>query len=93
MNTQNEQQFINVVDRLRASGNTYPDTGFGEAEDVLANARVNAQKVVIFFTDGVPAPAGTNDFDEEIATDAINSAHSLKQKNTLYYQYHVFLHL
>ena len=90
VNTQNEQQFINVVGGLRASGNTYPDTGFGEAEDVLANARVNAQKVVIFFTDGVPAPAGTNDFDEEIATDAINSAHSLKQKNTLIYSIGLF---
>lgn len=90
VNTQNKQQFKNVVDGLRASGNTYPNTGFGEAEDVLANARVNAQKVVIFFTDGVPAPAGTNDFDEEIATNAINSAHSLKQKNTLIYSIGLF---
>lgn len=90
VNTQNKQQFKNVVDGLRASGNTYPNTGFGEAEDVLANARVNAQKVVIFFTDGVPAPAGTNDFDEEIATKAINSAHSLKQKNTLIYSIGLF---
>lgn len=90
VNTQNKQQFKNVVDGLRASGNTYPNTGFGEAEDVLANARVNAQKVVIFFTDGVPTPAGTNDFDEEIATKAINSAHSLKQKNTLIYSIGLF---
>lgn len=90
VNTQNKQRFINVVNGLRASGNTYPNTGFGEAEDVLANARVNAQKVVIFFTDGVPAPAGTNDFDEKIATNAINSAHSLKQTNTLIYSIGLF---
>lgn len=90
VNTQNKQQFINVVYGLKASGNTYPNFGFREAEDVLADARVNAQKVVIFFTDGVPAPAGTNDFDEEIATNAINSAHSLKQTNTLIYSIGLF---
>ncbi len=85
VNDRNADRLHNVVDRLRASGNTYPNEGFDEAGSVLRNARDNAQKVVIFFTDGVPAGPGTDNFDPEIATDAINSAHSLKENNTLVY--------
>lgn len=90
VNSQNKQQFNQVVNGLRADGNTYPNTGFDEAGNVLEQAHSNAQKVVIFFTDGVPAPAGTNDFDEEIATDAINSAHALKQNGSLIYSIGLF---
>lgn len=85
VNSQNANNLHRVVNNLRADGNTYPNKGFDEAGDVLRNARPNAQKVVIFFTDGVPAGPGTDDFDEEIAANAINSAHSLKQNATLVY--------
>ena len=85
VNSQNANNLHRVVNNLRADGNTYPNEGFDEAGDVLRNARPNAQKVVIFFTDGVPAGPGTDDFDKEIAAYAINSAHSLKQNATLVY--------
>lgn len=85
VNDRNANRLHNVVNGLRAYGNTYPNEGFDEAGSVLRSARDNAQKVVIFFTDGVPAGPGTDDFDPEIATDAINSAHSLKESDTLVY--------
>lgn len=90
VNNQNSNSLHRVVNNLRADGNTYPNEGFDEAGGVLRDARPNAQKVVIFFTDGVPAGPGTDNFDEEIATDAINSAHSLKQNDTLVYSIGLF---
>ena len=90
VNNQNSNSLHRVVNNLRADGNTYPNKGFDEAGGVLRDARPNAQKVVIFFTDGVPAGPGTNNFDEEIATNAINSAHSLKQNDTLVYSIGLF---
>ena len=90
VNNQNSNSLHGVVNNLRADGNTYPNEGFDEAGGVLRDARPNAQKVVIFFTDGVPAGPGTDNFDEKIATDAINSAHSLKQNDTLVYSIGLF---
>lgn len=90
VNIQNSNSLHRVVNNLRADGNTYPNEGFDEAGGVLRDARPNAQKVVIFFTDGVPAGPGTDNFDEKIATDAINSAHSLKQNDTLVYSIGLF---
>lgn len=90
VNNQNSNSLHRVVNNLRADGNTYPNEGFDEAGGVLRDARPNAQKVVIFFTDGVPAGPGTDNFDEKIATDAINSAHSLKQNDTLVYSIGLF---
>ena len=85
VNSRNSGLLHGVVNGLHADGNTYPNEGFDEARNVLEGARDNAQKVVIFFTDGVPAGSGTNKFDQEIATDAINSAHGLKENGTLVY--------
>ncbi len=85
VNNRNANSLHRVVNRLSADGNTYPNRGLDEAGDVLGGARPDAQKVVIFFTDGVPAGRGSDDFDQEIATDAINSAHTLKQNGALVY--------
>lgn len=90
VNNQNSNSLHGVVNNLRAGGNTYPNEGFDEAGGVLLDARPNAQKVVIFFTDGVPAGPGTDNFDKEIAANAINSAHSLKQNDTLVYSIGLF---
>ena len=90
VNNQNSNSLHGVVNNLRADGYTYSNEGFDEAGGVLRDARPNAQKVVIFFTDGFPADMGADNFDEKIATDAINSAHSLKQNDTLVYSIGLF---
>ena len=82
---QNVTRLHGYVDGLRASGNTYPDTGLTEASSALAPSGTDRAKTVIMFTDGNPAPAGTNNFDEEIATDAINAAKTLKDSGATVY--------
>ena len=78
----------NTVDRLNANGSTYADAGLENAQDVLENARTEAQKVVIFFTDGEPNHG--NDFDNEVAADTVNIANAIKRDGTLLYTIGVF---
>ena len=70
-NANNAQTIKNTIDELRTGGNTYPGNAMRSAQQALAEARDGAQKVVIFFTDGNPAPAGTNDFNESMANDGV----------------------
>ncbi len=48
-----------------------------DANDQLNSARQGAMKVVIVFTDGDPTSG--NSFENEVAADAINTAHAIKQ--------------
>lgn len=87
----------NDVNGLHAAGATAADYGFTLADAVMeggrhgsgrdsatyAGARDNAQKVVIFFTDGEPNHG--NDFDPSVAADAVNTAYRLKQNNVSVY--------
>ena len=59
------------------SGNGWGNNG------TYTGARDNAQKVVIFFTDGEPNHG--NGFDGSVAADAIDSAYTLKQGGTTVY--------
>lgn len=91
VNNRTAQQLKNTVNGIRASGNTYPDAGFEEAADQFeSHSRENAKKVVIFFTDGVPAGDGISDFEGGIAANAVNAAHALKQNGTTIYSIGVF---
>ena len=70
-------QLRNTVDDLKASGATRVDLGMEDASNQLNSSRQNAMKVVIVFTDGDPTSGSS--FENEVAADAINTAHTIKQ--------------
>lgn len=84
------------IDSLRAGGATAADYGLTMAQHVLdggqyggwnsdtyQGARDDAQKVVIFFTDGEPNHG--NGFDGDVAATSVNVAHAMKQAGTTVY--------
>lgn len=81
---QNVQQYKNTINGFRASGATYAEEGLQQAQDVLdSNGRADVQQIVIFFTDG--EPNHSNGFDNEVAAEAVNTAHEMKQGGTIIY--------
>lgn len=76
------------VDNLQAGGATQADYGLEKANDVLADARANAKKVVVFFTDG--EPNSSNGFDVNVANAAVENAKTLKDSGTTIYSVGVF---
>lgn len=81
---QNVQQYKNTINGFRASGATYAEEGLRQAQNVLdRNGRADVQQIVIFFTDG--EPNHRNGFDNEVAADAVNTAHEMKQDGTIVY--------
>lgn len=77
-----------AVSGIRPAGATRADLGLKHAQTVLKNPRPNAKKVVIFFTDG--SPNASNGFDNDIASDAIKAAKSLKDAGTVVYTVGIF---
>ena len=89
----------NAVNGLDAAGATAADYGFELANDVMeggyhsgnawgnyatyTGSRDNAQKVVIFFTDGDPNHG--NGFDGSVAASSIDTAYDLKQDGVTVY--------
>lgn len=91
VNSKNIDSLKGQDDRIQAGGNTYPDEGFTEAEKQFKrNGRDKAKKVVIFFTDGVPAGNNISYFQGGIAAEAVNKAFSLKHDQTTIYSIGVF---
>lgn len=81
---QNAQQYRNTINGFRANGATYAEEGLQQAQNVLdRNGRDNVQQIVIFFTDG--EPNHYNGFDNEVAAEAVNTAHEMKQSGTIIY--------
>lgn len=79
------------VNNIVASGDTYPGRGLGQASSIFeSDQRNGAKKVVVFFTDGVPAPAGTNDFSGELAAEGINAASELKKSGVTIFSVGLF---
>lgn len=76
------------VDRLTADGATRADYGMRQAQTVLNGARDGAQKVVIFFTDGVPT--SSNSFEAQVANGAIETSKTLKDAGALVYSIGIF---
>lgn len=67
--TTSNSTFQRTVNRLQASGNTYWDRALEKADDTSSN-RSNAQKYIIFLSDG--DPAGRNvDWTQSIYEDAV----------------------
>lgn len=89
-NANNAQTIKNTIDSLRTRGNTYPGNAMRSAQRALGEARDGAQKVVIFFTDVNPAPAGTNDFNESMANDGVQGALTLKNNKTKIFSIGIF---
>ena len=76
----------NKVNNLRANGGTYPDEGLSTAEtEFNEKSRKNAQKVIIFFTDGGPGGTNKDPFNGTVANSTIAKAKDLKDNKTLIY--------
>lgn len=81
-----------AIVRLDSSGDTYLEYGMDMANKIFAQYPITAddtsgrQRVVVVFTDGYPAPSGTNDFKYSMANNAIQNANTTKQtyKATVY---------
>lgn len=81
---QNAQQYKSTINGFRASGATYAEEGLRQAQNVLdRNGRADVQQIVIFFTDGEPNHG--NGFDNEVAAEAVSTAHEMKQGGTIIY--------
>lgn len=76
-----------TVSGLYGEGATYADEGLRLANNVLKNARADAKKVVIFFTDGEPGYSG---FEGTVANAAIAQAKLMKEADASVYSIGVF---
>ena len=87
-----------VIDNLRASGNTIPATGLNTAKSIFDDSskwesveqNTGRKQMVVFLTDGVPAPGGTDDFNEAYATAGVTSATALKSAGVEIYALGIF---
>lgn len=86
--TSNLNGLTSTVDSLNAAGATQADYGFQKARVALQNARTDAKKVIIFFTDG--QPTSNNEFEESVAYDAVRNAKALKDAGATVYSIGVF---
>ena len=87
--TEDASSLKTSVNNLTAEGGTQAGLGMQEAQAVLsgADARPDAQKVVIFFTDGTPGNYG---FDADVANEAISNSKQLKEAGALVYSIGIF---
>ena len=85
-----EKDIINTINSLSTGGDTYPAAGLDKAREVFSEKSSQSweavdqtdgrRKMVVFLTDGVPAPADTDDFSEKLAkagTDSATQLHNL----------------
>lgn len=77
-------RLTNAIKRLDASGDTYLQYGMDMANKIFDQYPITEddttgrQRVVIVFTDGYPAPSGTDDFNYSMADAAIANASTTK---------------
>lgn len=84
----------NAINQLSAGGDTYPGEGLSIANNLFTNNPVEKdeagkdarQRVVVLFTDGYPAPSGTNNIKYDLCNAAIDVAYTSKTtyKATVY---------
>lgn len=77
-----------MINALKAEGATRADYGMEKAVESLSSARSDAQKVVIFFTDGVPT--SESEWNTDVANAAISQSRELKQGGAVVYSIGVF---
>lgn len=78
-----QTELKDAVNALSAGGVTQADFGMQHAQTVLKNARSNATKVVVMFTDGEPTSGSR--FEETVANSAINASYALKKDGVTVY--------
>lgn len=76
-----------TIDSISPAGATRADYGLQLAEGISSD-RADAKKVVVFFTDG--SPTSWDEFENEVANDAINSAKKIKDKGADIYTIGIF---
>ena len=76
----------NTVSSIKPAGATQADYGLELARDI--SGRKDAQKIVVFFTDG--SPTSSRDFEPEVAKDAINTAKTIKSGGATIYTIGIF---
>lgn len=76
----------NTVGHIEPAGATQADYGLELARDM--SGRTDAQKVVVFFTDG--SPTSSNGFESDVANDAVNAAKNMKDKGATIYTIGIF---
>lgn len=76
----------NTVGFIEPAGATQADYGLELARDM--SGRTDAQKVVVFFTDG--SPTSSNGFESDVANDAVNAAKKMKEKGATVYTIGIF---
>lgn len=79
-NGQVNSRLTQAIDRLSASGDTYSEYGIDMANQIFANNPVEdgRNRAIVVFTDGYPAPSGTNNFNYGMADRAIANAYTAK---------------
>lgn len=88
-NSENVSGLTDKISALRAAGETAADFGMDMAQrEFTINGRADAQKVVIFFTDGEPNHG--NGFNSTVAKNAIGTAKTMKDAGALVYTIGVF---
>lgn len=88
VDTQGAATIKRTISSLTAEGATYAEEGLSSASGVLKNARSDAKKVVIFFTDG--EPNHYSGYDPDVAQSAVNNAKALKKQDATVYSVGVF---
>ena len=88
VNPSGAEQLKQAVSNLEAAGATSSDYGLEKAKAVLDSESATQKKVIILFTDG--EPNHDSGFDYEVATNAVNTAKTLKQDKTTIYTVGVF---
>lgn len=86
--TANLEGLKTIVNGLTADGATRADLGLATANTVLGQARADASKIVIFFTDG--EPTSSNSFENTVADNAIGNAKTMKDDGASVYSVGIF---
>ena len=76
----------NTVNSIEPAGSTRADYGMDLAKGIAG--REDAQKIIVFFTDG--SPTSSNGFEAEVAKDAINIAKTIKSGGATIYTIGIF---
>lgn len=87
-NSANVTTGTDAVNNLKAVGSTRADLGMSRAQAALSGARTDAQKVVIFFTDGMPTDG--SEWNSSVANAAVTNAKAMKGSGALVYTIGVF---
>lgn len=95
-----KNDIISTINNLNTGGDTLPATGLDKANEVFSETSSESwetveqtagrRKMVVFLTDGVPAPGGTDDFDKDLAAAGKESAEKLHKSGVEIYALGIF---